>query len=85
VRNIRRRSKLYQTCVSVVRHVRPTNNATLVYGFRPPTKDEFEDVIWYPGRKAVERRKLEYIRCHPQIQAYSGPFLPDNYSLDDKE
>jgi len=57
----------------------------LFYGFRPPTKDEFEDVIWYPGRKAVERRKLEYIRRHPQIQAYSGPFLPDNYSLDDKE
>jgi hypothetical protein len=69
----------YSTCV------RLTHNVIPVYGFRPPTKDEFEDVIWYPGRKAVERRKLEYIRRHPQIQAYSGPFLPDNYSLDDEE
>jgi hypothetical protein len=65
--------------------VRPTFHITLVYGFRPATQDEFENVIWYPGRKAVERRKLEYIRRHPQIQAYSGPFLPDNYSLDDEE
>jgi hypothetical protein len=62
--------------------VRPTHNVTLVYGLRPPTQDEFENVIWYPGLKAVERRKLEYIHRHPQIRAYSGPFLPDNYSLD---
>ena len=66
-------------------NIRQTDSVTssLVYGLRPPRNDEFEDVIWYPELKAVERRKKEYIRGHPQIHAYSGPFLPDNYSLDD--
>jgi hypothetical protein len=54
-----------------------------VDGSREPKPDEYEDIIWYPGLSAVERRKQDYLRRHPQIQAHSGPFLPDDFNMDD--
>jgi hypothetical protein len=42
-----------------------------------------EDTVWYPGIGAVEELKQDYICCHPHIQAYSGPFLPEGYDLND--
>ena len=55
----------------------------LVDGSRPPKPDEWEDIIWYPGLAAVEARKQDYIRSHPQIRAHSGPFLPDDHNLEE--
>jgi len=51
----------------------------LVGGYRPPRPDEWEEIVWYPGIKAVEKRRKEYLRRHPQIQARIGPFLPEDY------
>jgi hypothetical protein len=51
----------------------------LVDGSRPPKPDEWEDIIWYPGLAAFERRKQDYLHRHPHIQARIGLFLPDDY------
>jgi len=57
----------------------------LYSGQRPPRPDEWEEMVWYPGMKAIEKRKQEYLRSHPQIQARVGPFLPDNYDDDEPD
>jgi len=45
----------------------------------------YENIVWYPGKAAVERRKQAYLDAHPQIRAHSGHLLPDDYdSSDDK-
>jgi hypothetical protein len=52
---------------------RLTYNSTLVFGLRPPRPDEYEQILWYPGLDAVERRRQEYISEHPEILATSDP------------
>lgn len=32
----------------------------------------YEQMMWYPGYKSVQRRKLEYMNAHPNIRATSG-------------
>ncbi|KAM6492425.1 hypothetical protein JOM56_012149 [Amanita muscaria] len=32
----------------------------------------YEQMVWYPGYKSVQRRKLEYMNAHPNIRATSG-------------
>jgi hypothetical protein len=45
----------------------------------------YENIVWYPGRAIVERRKQAYLDAHPQIRAHSGQLLPDDYNLSDDE
>jgi len=45
----------------------------------------YEDIVWYPGKAAVERQKQAYFDSHPQIRAHSGPLLPDDYNSSDDE
>jgi len=45
----------------------------------------YEDIAWYPGKAAVERRKQAYLDAHPEIRAHSDRLLSDNYNSSDNE
>ena len=42
----------------------------------------YENIVWYPGKAAVERRKQAYFDAHP---AHSDRLLPDDYNMSDEE
>lgn len=46
---------------------------------------QYKNIFWYPGRKAVERRKQAYFNEHPQIRAHSDRLLLDTYDASDDE
>jgi len=41
----------------------------------------YENIVWYPGKVAVERRKQAYLDAHPQIRAHSGRLPSNMYSI----
>jgi hypothetical protein len=45
----------------------------------------YENILWYPGQAAMERRKQAYLNEHPQIKSHSDRLLPDTYDASDDE
>jgi hypothetical protein len=36
--------------------------------------NHYQNIVWYPGKAAVERKKQAYLEAHPQIRAHSVNF-----------
>ena len=45
----------------------------------------YENIVWYPGKAIVERRKQAYFDAHPEIRAHSDQLLPADYNSSDDE
>ena len=58
---------------------------TLVDPDQKANPSMYERIHWYPGRAAMERKKLAYLNEHPQIRSHSDQLLPDDYDASDDD
>jgi hypothetical protein len=49
-----------------------------------PTASDYENIIWYPGIKVVQRRKQAYLDSHPNITAHDDQ-LQSNRAVYDSD
>ena len=57
---------------------------TLVDPSQKASRWRYEQIEWYPGRAAMERKKQAYLNENPQIRAHSDQVLSDTYESDDE-